>query len=330
MIPDPVPGPETPPILPFTAAEPRHGRGGRQRTIRTVAELFRDYLRRTQADQSPKTFGDRKALLDAFAASPVVNSPIEVYGTLPIAELVVDDLERWIEDHAAWNSDWTRLRAAGSLKRPFSWGCRKGLIESNPFSGVTYSQGERGQPIAEADFRSLLRASPPELRRPLLFMTWTGGRPCEVCSMTWDQIDCNAGVVIQKKHKTAKSRRDKAPRQIYLTDASVKLLIWIRKRGKEPRVFWGRRGKPLTTGAFQLAIWKLRKRLGLPADAKLYGCRHAWATRLAESGCVQLKTLAELLGHTTSKMAEHYIHLDRDAALMRDALRRGLAGQNGS
>lgn len=44
-------------------------------------------------------------------------------------------------------------------------------------------------------------------------------------------------------------------------------------------------------------------------EAKLYGIRHAFGTRAIMSGSVDLKTLAEVMGHTTTRTTEHYLHV---------------------
>jgi site-specific recombinase XerD len=41
-------------------------------------------------------------------------------------------------------------------------------------------------------------------------------------------------------------------------------------------------------------------------DAKLYGLRHRFGTTAILHG-VDLKTLSELMGHTTTRMTEHYV-----------------------
>ena len=47
--------------------------------------------------------------------------------------------------------------------------------------------------------------------------------------------------------------------------------------------------------------------VGIERSAKLYGTRHLFGTEFWQK-VGDLKMLAELLGHTTTKMAEHYVH----------------------
>lgn len=43
-------------------------------------------------------------------------------------------------------------------------------------------------------------------------------------------------------------------------------------------------------------------------DAKLYGLRHAFGTNAIVNG-VDIKTLSVLMGHESTRMTEHYLHL---------------------
>lgn len=302
------------PVRLFCPAE-----GAADSRLVTTSDLFAEYLARTESQQSARTFAERRKLLELFDAEN---------GPLALADLIADDLERWLETHPGWRSDWTRMRIVGTLKRPFNWAVRKGLIDRNPFASVSAPPGQRGKPLRPEHFRAFLRSFDAEMRRVLLFMSWTGCRPCELASLEWSFIDCEAGAATLWTHKTARTRKDRAPRVIYLPAVAVRLLIWIR-RGQpigETRVFLNSQGRPWKRGALDLRFYRKRRKLGLPADAKLYGVRHGWATQLALAG-VELKTLATLLGHSSARMAEHYIHLAGQTVHLRGVLEKGLAAR---
>jgi hypothetical protein len=53
----------------------------------------------------------------------------------------------------------------------------------------------------------------------------------------------------------------------------------------------------------------------------LYGLRHAFGTRAVLRG-VDVKTLAELMGHTTTRMTEHYLHLAGERSYLAAAMER--------
>jgi hypothetical protein len=138
--------------------------GGRRR-LGTVREVIEEFLSRGYNGSKGQALKDYRFILRAF---------IDLKGDVKIDDLIADDLEKFIEDHKAWESDWTKMRVASTVKRAFSWAWRKGLIDRHPFIGVNYRPGERGKPISEEHFRMLLRNTSAEYRRVLMFLAWTG------------------------------------------------------------------------------------------------------------------------------------------------------------
>ena len=66
---------------------------------------------------------------------------------------------------------------------------------------------------------------------------------------------------------------------------------------------------------------RARAKAGIPDDCKLYGLRHRFGTEAILNG-VDIKTLAELMGHSTTKMSENYVHLAGQASHLAAAMRR--------
>jgi integrase len=159
----------------------------------------------------------------------------------------------------------------------------------------------------------------------LLFLWWTGARIGELVSLEWKFIDVEKGIAVLHKHKTANSRKDRAARIIYLPEKALRLLTWMLQdqRTEQTHVFLSNHGVPWTGGALALRFNRLRVRNGIPFDCKLYGARHAFGTRMAVAG-VDLKTLSTLMGHTTTRMSEHYIHMAGETEHLHGALEKGL------
>lgn len=227
-------------------------------------------------------------------------------------------LAQWVQHHPEWESDWTRARVVRTIQRPFNWAHKLGAIPRNPFAGFAVSPGSRGRPMTDEEFHRAVRWARTPFRRLLTFLRLTGCRPCEARALEWEQIDTAAGVAVLRQHKTARSRRDRAPRVIVLTDAVYDLLIEVLEGGGAGTgpVFLNSRGLPWTKNAVAFQMQRLRTRAKLPKDCKLYGLRHRFGTRCAEAG-VDLKAISELLGHTTTRMSEHYIHVAGKAEYLR-------------
>lgn len=298
---------------------PTTGSGGRSRGPSTVAELVDQYLARIKRKIGARTYAERERLLLQYRAHA---------GDSLISELIPDDLQSYLDSHTEWASDWTLHGVCGILKLPFSWADGLGLIARNPFRSVTHPTGARGRPMEEGHYEQMIAAATEAFRPVMIFMHQTGARPCEVSSIMWEHIDGELGTVTLHVHKTARTRKDKEPRVIYLDQVAIDLLVDLKQKARpnQKHVFVNSRGRPWTRSSLSLAIQRLRKRAGVPAGVKLYGLRHAFATRLASAG-VELKTLSTLMGHTTTRQTEHYIHMAGKTSHLRAELERGLKGE---
>ena len=147
-------------------------------------------------------------------------------------------------------------------------------------------------------------------------------------ALTWDDVDLEKGIIVLRKHKTSRTQRFPAPRVIHLVPPVVKLLKHIRQYRKPgtQRVFLTIRGTPWHHRNLTLRMRRLRRRAGLPDDVKLYGIRHHFGTQSIVNG-VDIKTLAELMGHRSTKMTEHYVHLAGRQEHLAAAMQRAVASR---
>jgi integrase len=293
----------------------------------TVASVIDLYLTHAAKKYSSEALAIRRHYLQEFA---------EAHGWRELNErdCLPFHLTSWLDAHPDWKSDWTKAHAMAVVHRPFNWAFTQRLIPSNPFRGATHATGQPRRPLADTEFQKLLRATsvwakrkrmkkvrPSDRRRRqspsagarfrqlLVFLRYTGARPGEASGLEWSHIDLEGAVIRIEKHKTSKSQKVKRPRVIPLHPVVVKLLIHIRRRA-EPgqRVFLTHRLMPWNRSSLGLRMRRLREHADIAADAKLYGLQHGFGTRSVLNG-VDIKTLAELMGHTTTRMTEHYLHL---------------------
>jgi integrase len=240
-------------------------------------------------------------------------------------------LTTWLDAHPKWSNPATRSYIVRCVKRPFNWAVKLEMIPRNPFKSVEHTQGQRRRPITQEEYDKLIRAAgkkKPLFRfgEALCFMRLTGCRPCEVRSLCWSHIDLGRRVITFTQHKTSTTRKDKAPRCIPLVEEAVRLLKQIKARQDHPHfVFVSKGRKPWSRNGLQQNVRRLREEIGLPDDVVVYGIRHDFGTRGVLRG-VDIKTLAELMGHTSTRMAEHYVHLAGRDQHLADAMRR-VAGQ---
>jgi len=281
----------------------------------TVASLFEAFLDFAVRRDAASTFYERKIYLQKFA---------DAYGNVPVRELRPFHLTRWVDEHPSWTSDWTRSYAIRNVKRPFNWAIEQGLISANPVAAVRHRPGERRRPMEPKQYKALLKAvgSKSRIGEILRFIAQTGCRPKEARMLQWNDVDVARSVVVIKDHKTAKTQKVQQPRIIPLVPGVVSLLDHVRKRGDHPEfVFVNGRKQRWGRCSIQQAIRRARRRIGLPEEVVLYGLRHHFGTDSIRNGN-DLKTTATLMGHTSVRMTEHYVHLAGEYDHLRAAMQR--------
>lgn len=287
------------------------------RRIRTVEDLVEWYLasRVLCASRSPSAKHERDRVLGIFRRANRNKCVDRLNG---------DDLLRFLDARAP-PSAWARRRWCLTIRRPFNCASRLGLVSKNPFAMVRLPAGNRGRDLTRDEWQALLRASTPQFRRVLIFLRLSGCRPEELRSLTWSKVRIEVRAVLLSVHKTSAVQRDKRPRRIALCTILLKLLAVLRRRQKcGDHVFLNSRGRPWTRGAICKYLREKRRRLGLPEDLKLYSNRHAFATGAILNG-VDIATLAELLGHNSTRTTEIYLHLSGKADHLNAAVERAVA-----
>lgn len=302
---------------------PRHPR---------VADIIERFLKNNSDHYSREVFTERKRLLQDFAEAHG-QKRVNDRDCLPL------HLEEWVADHPSWKSDWTKAQAISVVLRVFNWAAKKRLITANPFRGVEKNAGERRRPLTDEEFQLILRhatvcknrkqnntsypsgrrvapsdrkarqrpSSAARFRQVLICLRYTGMRPGELRELQWSDVDIKAGELILRKHKTVK--KTQKPRRVPIHPVILKLLIFLKKLNQPgEHVFLTHRKTPWHRVSLSQRLRRTRRAAGISEDAKLYGLRHGFATR-AILGGVDIKTLAELLGHSTTRMSEHYLHL---------------------
>lgn len=279
----------------------------------TVAGVIEAYLGYSRTRDAASTFSQRKQYLQLFA---------EAHGWRRVNDTDCKQLHltSWLDSHTEWKSDWSRATITAIVLRPFNWAVKQRLVAANPFRGVTSAAGRSRRPMTDEEFEKLVVAiegrkfkngpSPADRFREILtFLRHTGARPGEASALKWENVTLATGVALLHEHKTARTQRVPKPRVIVFDEEVTRLLTAIRDRADPgDHVFLTYRLTAWHRSTLSQRIVRARRKAGIAEDAKLYGLRHAFGTRAITSG-VDLKTAAELMGHNSTRMTEHYVHL---------------------
>jgi integrase len=154
-----------------------------------------------------------------------------------------------------------------------------------------------------------------------------GLRPGEVSGLTWNAVDLDAGTVVIHQTMTwlgqtptlKPSTKTGRARTLDLPPRALDALRWHRKRQVEEKLYLGDRW-PLhwqslvfvTTNGTPISPSNMRRTISMMArDAEIsgkvtpYDLRHT-ATSLLSAAGVGSELLADLLGHTSTRMVERF------------------------
>jgi integrase len=295
----PIPRPaadDSPPreIIPFPAP-PANGE-------LTVAAVIQRYCELDLPITVKKRPHERRRVLDLFSAK---------YGTLPVSTVRRTHLKAFIESNPAWAAPATKSIVNRAIQRAFNWAATEDeSIGRNPFKGLRYASHRRRRPVTTVEYERLGGSARGMLRSLFWFLRFTGARPSEARRARWSELRERDGVTFLEltEHKTDRYGN---PRVIVLCARIVAELARLRGQylpGCEPEfIFVNTRGRPWARDGLNTAMRRIRSPAELPADASLYGFRHALATDLSAAG-VDDALIGLILGHRRQDVTGRYVH----------------------
>lgn len=209
-------------------------------------------------------------------------------------------------------------RHASAMRRYFGWARRRGLVDTDPSSGLRAPAGEGRLPrVLDADeLETLLDAPAPEdepvWRRMrddavLELLYGSGVRVSELCGLDMDAVDLRAGAA------TVWGKGGKERRVPLSEPAGEALRGWLRHRHEAPgaddvgpALFVNERGNRLTPRDVRRII---DRRSSSPTHP--HALRHTFATHLLDHGA-DLRVVQELLGHSDVATTQRYTHVSKE------------------
>ena len=246
-------------------------------------------------------------------------------GVSDLGDITLADLRTWLGTQAeAGAAASTIARRSAAARTFFRWARRTGQIETDPSLRLGAPRRGRSLPgvLKQAEARDLMETAavaaddedPIHLRnRALLELLYaSGARVGELTGLDVDDVDL-PGQVARVLGKGNKERT--VPFGVPAADA---LRSWL-DRGRPrlvtaesgPALFLGRRGRRVDQRQVRTVVHDLLAHVPEAADLGPHGLRHSAATHLLEGGA-DLRTVQELLGHSSLATTQIYTHVSVD------------------
>lgn len=218
-------------------------------------------------------------------------------------------------------------RKLSSLRAFFKYLVRKGVIASDPTTGLPTPKREKRLPkfLRDEQIEALMQqpvrrggSEPLGMRDAAILevLYASGVRVSELVDMDLRDLDVNAGEirVLGKGSKERIALLGRAAQEslaMYLSSGRGQLLKKRRDGGPENAVFLNRFGHRLTVRSIRRLLDKCFGAVSDEIKISPHVLRHTFATHMLEHGA-DLRSIQELLGHASISTTQIYTHVSRE------------------
>ena len=238
-------------------------------------------------------------------------------GCAELAEIDLAVLRNWLADQRVRGAARSSLARRAAAARGFTgWAHRDGLVPTDAGAALVSPKAHRALPAVLRQDQASTLMTRPEGTEPLALrdrlvlelLYATGIRVSELCGLDVDDVDTGRRLV-RVFGKGAKERS--VP---YGVPAATALDTWMRDGRPSlavphsgPALLLGARGGRLNSTTARQIVDSYARAAGLP-HLSPHGLRHSAATHLLEGGA-DLRTVQELLGHSSLSSTQIYTHV---------------------
>ena len=218
----------------------------------------------------------------------------------------------------------SQARILSAIRGLFRFACREGIVGSNPASAVRGPKQPQPLPrhLRPGEIEALLEAASgdePLVRRnrAILELLYASGlRVSELVQLDWQDLDL-AARTLRVMGKGGKERM--VPFGLPAVQALEKWHeVWYEVRktkvGDRDALFLNYRGNRLSVRSVRRILDRCVQRASIAAGVHPHTIRHTFATHLLEGGA-DLRTIQELLGHSSLSTTQRYTHIEIERLL---------------
>lgn len=209
-------------------------------------------------------------------------------------------------------------RRTSTIHSFYRWMQRQGFVDRDLLHGISLpKRGKRlpkvlEQPVIEALLEAPDLATPKGVRdRAMLELLYGGGlRISELVAIDAGDVDLENGAAIvhgkgSKERVVLFGEPAIAALDAYLVEGRPELA-----KQAEAALFLNRFGKRMSVRGAQLVVKESALAAGIAADVHPHLLRHSFATHLLDGGA-NLRTVQELLGHSSAETTQIYTHVSQ-------------------
>ncbi len=197
-------------------------------------------------------------------------------------------------------------RYFAGLRRIINLAIAEGYLSANPVKGVKFSPEPTGRLrfLSEAEISRLREVMAPEHWSIVAFALETGLRLTEQFNARWDCADLERGILTIPLSKSGRTRH------VVLSEQALVILRGLSSWLHSPYVFPSplNAAQPMQGRNFVVKVYEPALKQARIEGATWHTLRHTFASRAVMAG-VDIRTVQELMGHSTVTMTMRYAHL---------------------
>ncbi len=201
------------------------------------------------------------------------------------------------------------------LRSVFVWGHQRGYLSRIPTKGVAAlkPKGRRSSRVlSPEECHALLTAGQALAKKSdamkmryhaIVFFLNTGLRSGELCHLTWNDVDCEQGLIhVQEKEDWEPKSY---ARSFFMNESALAVLRSIPQRYRY--IFTKQDGERFSTDDMRQAVIRFAKEAGIEGLSRTHDLRHTYNSLMQMNG-VDVGTMGKILGHQDYETTMIYTH----------------------